>query len=313
MADYAFRLNRQHIANVAPDLTHSLDYLGVVVGNPLPTDEAALTLMCERQGTWLDYKKVNGKDGTFAGVMAMRKDLFLDHLQQALSKTLRRETLRLEEENRQLLADGKLKHPEADFLKEIRFQRNGNSLLLQGGKNYEWTHSDVKNNLTKEVRLEVKLTEGNEYKISGLLHTYLKRDRTTDWNKHSIAESNRNTEFGGTMSLLIAGAGAKCSVVPSFNLTFTPLRKDDDDTGNTSAFEQFFTGINNTWDRRVAGDWLSDSRNAIVAMLKGVFSDVNLGVTNFAFIPPGEETFLFRQPQLNEHLDLIIDVTYRGV
>jgi hypothetical protein len=115
------------------------------------------------------------------------------------------------------------------------------------------------------------------------------------------------------MSLSTQGEGAKCSVVPVFAPTFTPVTGKNDDQGDTWAITQFFTRINNSWDVGIAGDWLGASRDAIIGMLEGVFRDVNLEMGNLAFVPPGEETFFFREPRFNQHLDLVINVLHRDV
>lgn len=314
MADYAFRLNRQYVSGIDRDLTHTIDYLGVAVGgNTLPGDDEAQDALCRKQGTWPHHAKADGSTGLFAGVMVLRKDLFINHLLQSLNQALQREASRMAEENRLHSLEGKLKHPELDFLQAVSFVREGDSLFLQGRKHYQWTDNDLKLGLDKELKLELKLAGSQQLKLEGQLYGHLDRDRTTSWDMHSRAKATRNTQIGGSFTFVIEGEGAKCSVVPQFSLNFTPLRGDNDDEGDTWGITQFFTRINNDWDVQVAGDWLSASRDAIIGMLEGVFRDVNLAMGNFAFIPPGEESFSFRNPQLNEHLDLVIDVIYRGV
>lgn len=314
MEDYLFRLVREHVAGVEPDLTHSIDYLCVTEGgHTLPEDAARQDALCRSQGIWPSHMFADGSDGLFAGLMVLRKDLFIQHLLNSLRQALKREVDHMAQENRLQANAGKLKHPELDFLEVLSFERDGNSLFLQGSKHYQWKDGDLKLVLDKHLKLEIKLVEGNRFLLDGRLHGHLDRDRTTSWDMHSRATATRNTDIGGSMSLSIQGEGAKCSVVPVFAPTFTAVPGKDDDQGDTWAITQFFTRINNSWDVGIAGDWLGASRDAIIGMLEGVFRDVNLEMGNLAFVPPGEETFFFREPRFNQHLDLVFNVFHRDV
>lgn len=311
MADYAFRLNKNEVPGVDEDRSNTLDYLGVAVGGrELPGAGAELLALCEKQGIWPSYHKADAKGGLFAGVMVLRKDLYIDHLRNGLSAALKREIDRMAAENA-ANPNGRLAHPELDFLEELRFVRDGDSLFLQGSKTYRWTDNELKLVLDKELRLEIKLVQGKVAAIEGLLYSHLDRDRTTSWDVHSGAKATRKTTIGGTMTLHTDGEAACCSVTPKFQLSFTHLVGSKDDVGDISGFVQFFTRIKNDWDVKIAGDWLGASRDAIIAMLQGVFSKVEVDMNNFAFVLPGEDTFTFRHPELNQFLDLTADVTYR--
>lgn len=309
-----FRLVREHVAGVEPDLTHTIDYLCVTEGgHRLPDDVAKQNELCRLQGIWPSHMFANGSDGLFAGVMVLRKDLFIQHLLNSLRQALKREVDRMAQENSVQANSGRLKHPELDFLEVLSFERDGNSLFLQGSKHYQWKDGDLKLALDKHLKLEIKLVEGNLFVLDGQLYGHLDRDRTTSWDMHSRATATRNTDIGGSMSLSTQGETAKCSLVPVFAPTFTPVAGKNDDQGDTWAITQFFTRINNSWDVGIAGDWLSASRDAIIGMLEGVFRDVNVQMGNLAFVPPGEETFFFRKPRFNQHLDLVINVFHRDV
>jgi hypothetical protein len=85
----------------------------------------------------------NGSDGLFAGLMVLRKDLFISTCSTVSSRHSSAKSSAWRRKTACKATPAGSSTPELDFLEVLSFERDGNSLFLQGSKHYQWKDGDL--------------------------------------------------------------------------------------------------------------------------------------------------------------------------
>jgi hypothetical protein len=311
MTDFIFDVH----ANADMPEASTLAYLGMLSNRALPDDINLARTKLEY--AWVRPEQLDGTKSTVAGIMAVRKGVFMDnyliplftheigkiptfHARQWPIPT----NITLDS-----IPDDEWSWTYAD---SARQDDSSNDFF----NHYEWhigTHYD----------LTIAIVPGtNTLNISGGVSSFANVDFYSHGGELS-AHTGSITMAGhqnvsGSVTMVDAGIGTGFSVQPTLTHTFGDLVVDSDDIWGVAKASQFFEKLGE--DMHLAGDTTAerlqnqqrDMVDHLRVSLDTWLNNVTLDLGQHAFIPPGGGVFTFQNPRFSNAGDLIFDVIYQA-
>jgi hypothetical protein len=294
MTDFIFDV---HPDSAVADAS-TLAYLGMFSRRALPADQTAARL--KLTDAWVRPEQIDGTVSLVAGIMAIRKGAFMD-----------------------------------DYLIKAFTQRIGRPPAVA---NLTWTFADDSRQSWKSRdiidrewdkgrrwNLAIAIAPGtNKLYLSGRVSSHAKMDGytlTADFGAFGKAghyhtewiHMEGHQDLAGSVTLTGGGIGTGFNLVPAVEHGFRGLVVDNESVEGgaqvLTAFEDFFTG--KTTAEALRNQQQGDVNN-LSTWLDQVLRDINLDLSQHAFIPPGGGVFTFQNPRFSRAGDLIFDVIYQG-
>lgn len=270
----------------------SLDYLGVFQGRSLDSGQEARAAI---RTPWIDPTKII-EQGMTAGVMVIKGEDFSKLIVDALETTFgsgRREKTNV---GWKLSAEDKTVDKKNYGVLEYDSHRESG---------WSWTLNVVPK--PGESCYELSMTlEVTEY--IGLSHK-LSSNFRGEWSRKGQASAKlfldeSNTKLGFSVKPRLEPAA------PSFQLEDVKFREIE--SSWTRAVDKLFDKLFKGSSPEDDAEEEAVKRAGILAdNLKSTFSNLVVRLTNFDFIPPGDQEFNFTTPRFTFHSDLIMDVKYK--
>lgn len=304
LTDFIFDVKADEVPEAS-----TLSYLGMFERRPLPSniDKARIAL----QDNWVSPEMLDGRKGSFAGVMAISKSRFVDeHILKAFKEILPQGT---KEEAKPTKSTGKkyTLPPKKSKFTEKRI------LAIE----YDFDNQT-------DLWLEVEIQKGsNKLEIKGRLDISTKsaafplgkisRDlnAATSW---IVIEGYQN--FNATIELECSGnsynfelnkilKGPKIEdVVVTKDETYGLANLSKDELVKKILNE--FLGVE-TYNQFV-DKYHKEYKKIAQKAINNAFQKIDLNMSNQAFIPPGGEVFTFQNARFSDAGDLLFDVIYKA-
>ncbi|QHW29415.1 hypothetical protein GZH47_00270 [Paenibacillus rhizovicinus] len=291
MTDFVFDVH----ANWTNADAATLSYLGVFAGRSLPNDINAARI--ELAGDWVSPGMIDGSDALVSGIMAIRKEVFLDQY--------------LMPQFTQVLGV----NPTVNGLKR-RF-------AVQNTQSH--TSRDLVDRKVEDTRgywLEIAIVPGsNAMSIAGSIDgsfTYTEHTLGPAGMETARLEGSGSKAISGSVALSTPGGTSAFSVDAKLNYGFGDLLSHEDAGGfgkveNAMSWIPKLLGINKGTLLEMLGEIVSDNVNALNAALQRALGHIAVDMSHHHFIPPGGGVFTFQNLRFSDQTgDMMLDVIYKA-
>jgi hypothetical protein len=292
MTDFVFDVHANWTAADAA----TLSYLGMLSGRNLPADINAARIKLEDQ--WVDPSMIDGTQGLVSGIMAIRKEVFLDNYLMPL------------------------------FIRELGFKPSVDGLK----RRFDFTDSssntsrdiiDHKIEQSRGYSLEIGIATGtNRLDISGSINS------SFTYTEHTLGPAGMETArleaagyrpISGSVTLSTPGGISDFSVNSQLNYSIGDMQQTKNDAHGFGKVEDALSWIpkllhiTNGTALEMLGETVSDHVDRLQSTLQSALGHITVDMSNHHFIPPGGGVFAFQNLRFsNQTGDLLFDVIYKA-
>ncbi|NBD23167.1 hypothetical protein [Paenibacillus glycinis] len=274
----------------------TLSYLGMFSGKSLPGDINAARI--KLADGWIDPAMIDGTKGLVSGLLAIRKEVFLDNY--------------LMPQFKQALGSD----PVVDGLKR-RFAFEDSA---------SHTNRDLVDRKVVQARsylLEIAIVPGaNRLDISGSIDgsfTYTEHTLGPLGTETSRLEAAGYRPIGGAVTLTARGGTKEFAVDSQLNYSIGDFKQTKDDASGFGVVENGVSwipkilGINGGTMLEMLGNIVTDKVDAMNAALQNALGHVAVDLSQSHFIPPGGGVFSFQDLRFSDQTgDMLLDVIYQA-
>lgn len=293
LTDFVFDV---HAVPEAPAAS-TLSYLGALAGRPLPADKDGARVAL--QDRWIDPAMVDGSKGLVSGLLAIRKEVFVDnYLMPQFAKAL-----------------GGLQ-PQADGLNR-RFQREE----TQSNRSRDIIDHFI--DLTKGFELNVAIRPGSaSMDVTGRVYcSFVYREHTLGPAGMETAKLDAAGEapITGSVALSTPGGTSAFRLDPQFDYSFGDFHTTRNEASGFGKVEEAFSeipkllGITGGTLLEIMTHAASDIVGELEDGLRQAFSQLELDLSQHSFVPPGGGVFAFQNFRFSGATgDLLLDAIYKA-
>jgi hypothetical protein len=304
LTDFIFNVK----ADSVPEAS-TLSYLGMFARRPLPTniDTARIAL----QDNWVRPEMINGTQGLISGVMVISKQVFMEkYLIPAFSESLKGETL----ESSGLTWT---------FKREEQINKDsGTTPCIIPPLFYLNCSYDS----ARDYSLQLAIQPGtNQISICGQMDSHAIYDgRTPDYGPFggkdlvSWIHYRGYSLISGSIMLEGEGIGTEFKFNPKLNFNISPVRVTEGEGGGLAKVTEALGSVFKTLGiiGGTPGEALAYQQQSMLDGLKNALeselNNLEMDLSQHAFIPPGGGVFTFQNPRFSYVGDLIFDVIYQA-
>jgi hypothetical protein len=274
----------------------TLSYLSMLSGRNLPDDISTARIKLSED--WVDPAMIDGTQGLVSGIMAIRKEVFVDNYLMPQF---------IQELGYRPVVDGLTRR--FDF---NNFSSNTSRDLV-----------DRKVDQSRNYSLEIAIAPGtNRLEISGNVSasfTYTEHTLGPAGMVTARLEAAGYRPISGSVTLTTPGGTSEFAVKSQLIYSFGDMNQTKDDAEGFGVVENAVSwipkllGVQKGTMLEMLGDIVSDNVNALNDVLQNALGHVALDLSQHHFIPPGGGVFAFQNLRFsNQTGDLVFDVIYKA-
>jgi hypothetical protein len=300
------------IFNVYPDPfpeASTLSYLGMFARRPLPANWN--TARIALADNWIRREMIDGTQGSISGVMAISKQVFMEkYLIAAFSNSLQGETC---------IPSGLT----WTFTRQEQIcKRSGREACIIPPTFYLNCDYDS----ARDYLLKLEIQPGtNQIKISGRMNSHATYDGHTPdlgflgGNDHvSWIHYRGYADISGTVTLEGQGIGREFKFNPRLEFNISPVQVTESETEGLAKVTEAGGSVLDTLgiiDDTPAKALAHMQRSVLDGLRKALedeLKNLQLDLSQHAFVPPGGGVFTFQNPRFSQVGDLIFDAIYQA-